>query len=197
MITYYKLPPDFSDIRPVRVIAPYLPEFAKEARLMGGEWDKSRREWCFPEPEWKIQDLVKNFYGYCPPDQPELVSVVVDLQDKNRTGMVIGFGRIIASRSLWSQPVQLHETVRILSGHFSMQNSDGEKRLGKNNVRLLIRHVPLSMATNPPQKITIEKVVYDEPYTSNDEAYHKSAMMEIQQQMVQLQSLMDLYRSTQ
>ena len=137
MITYYKMPPDFKDIRPLRVIAPYLPEFAKEARLMGGEWDKSRREWCFPEPEWKIKDLVKNFYGYCPPEEPQMVSVIVDLSDKNRSGMVIALGRIIASRSLWSQPVQLHESVSFISGKFEQTHSDGEKRLGNNNVRVL------------------------------------------------------------
>lgn len=190
MISFYKLPPDFKDIRPIRVIAPYLPEFAKEARLMGGEWDKSRREWCFPEPEWKIKDLVKNFYGYCPPEEPELVSVIVDLSDKKRTGMVIALGRVIASRAVWSQPVQLHETCRILSGSFEVQNADGEKRLGTNDVKLLIRNVPLNQATDTSNKITIDKIEYDEPTTSTCENYHKSAMIDVQNAMVQLQRLM-------
>ena len=190
MITFYKLPPDFSGIRPIRVIAPYLPEFAKEARLMGGEWDKSRREWSFPEPEWKIKDLVKNFYGYCPPEQPELVSVVVDLSDKSRTGMVIALGRIIASRAVWSQPVLLHETCRIISGSFDVQHADGEKRLGTNNVKVLIRNVPLSQAIAQNNKVTIEKIAYDEPSTSTCENYHKSAMIDVQNTMVNLQLLM-------
>ena len=184
MISFYTLPPAWAGLRPYRLVAPYLPDFAKEARMMGAEWDKSRREWAFPEPEWKARQVIENFYGYCPPDQPDFVDAIVDLSNQNRKGWCIAFGRVLANRSHWNQVVMVHETCSILSGKFPTIHPDNEKRLGDNDVRLLVRGIPLSLATQPPKGIKVERVLYSS--SSEDEGYLKAAMVDTQTRMVEI-----------
>ena len=130
----------------VRFTAPYLPRLPREARALGGDFDKPRKEWVFPSSRLgEMNALLIKFYGTTGTDNPELCNVRVDLKvyGTTRRGL-FALGREIANRD--RQGVfRIGRGVKLVGGSHPQKKRDDDM-IGPNDAVLIVENVPKALA---------------------------------------------------
>lgn len=137
----------------IMAITPYHPDLVKECRALNGKWQAGNSAWVFDvRDEDRVREMVAEVFGTDGKETVEVCDVEMTLfggktNDKSRFAL----GREIVARAARDSRVKLGDGVTIVSGSFT--NSGGSRnnpaimRYGEEPVVVLVRDVPVSLAT--------------------------------------------------
>lgn len=133
--------------------SPYHPALPKRARELGGKWDGDY--WIFDaRDEERVRNMVRDIFGTDGTDNPELVTVQVNMDIFPSDHTIWFVGRQIASRASRDARVRLGEGVVVVRGGFlSWGGSRKYPTVSpEEGTTLEIRDVPRVLAEKAKQK---------------------------------------------